>query len=125
MLSTANLLQLRVYDSIVMIMGFEVAGIKIRAKEYSGMVTVKALMRHPMESGRRKDKKSGKIIPAHYISTVKVTSGDKTLLTADWTGSISKNPYLSFKFKGVSGDPIKLEWEDSKGESDSAEATIK
>ena len=101
------------------------AGIKIRAKENSGVVTVKALMSHTMESGRRKDKKSGEKIPAHYISTVKVTAGDKTLLTADWTGSISKNPYLSFKFKGASGDKIKLEWTDSKGESDSAEAAVK
>ena len=101
------------------------SGIKLRAKENAGVVTVKALMSHAMESGRRKDKKSGETIPAHYISTIKVTSGDKTLLTADWTGSISKNPYLSFKFKGAAGDPLKLEWTDNKGETDSAEAAVK
>ena len=33
--------------------------IKIRAKESKGAVTVKALMKHPMETGQRKDKKTG------------------------------------------------------------------
>ena len=99
--------------------------IKIRAKAKDGIVTVKALMSHSMESGRRKDKKTGELIPAHYITKVTVTSGDKTLLTADWTGSISKNPYLSFKYKGAAGDPIKVEWVDNKDEKDSAEATVK
>ena len=32
--------------------------IKIRAKESNGVVTVKALMKHPMETGKRKDKKT-------------------------------------------------------------------
>ena len=101
------------------------AGIKIRAKAKDGVVTVKALMSHSMESGRRKDKKTGKVIPAHYIEKVTVTSGDKTLLTADWTGSISKNPYLSFKFNGATGDSVKIDWVDNKGEKDSAETAVK
>ena len=100
-------------------------GIKIRAKAKDGVVTVKALMSHAMESGRRKDKKTGEKIPAHYIEKVTVTSGDKTLLTADWTGSISKNPYLSFRFNGAAGDSIKIDWVDNKGETDSAEAAVK
>ena len=37
--------------------------IKIRAKESNGVVTVKALMKHPMETGKRKDKKTGDNIP--------------------------------------------------------------
>lgn len=101
------------------------AGIKIRAKAKDGVVTVKALMNHVMESGRRKDKKSGDTIPAHFIETVTLTAGDKTLMTAHWTGSVSKNPYLSFKYKGAAGDSLKLDWVDNKGEKDSAEAAVK
>jgi hypothetical protein len=41
--------------------------IKLRAKEKGGVTTVKALMTHPMETGLRKDSKTGKLIPAHYI----------------------------------------------------------
>ena len=44
--------------------------IKIRAKESKGAVTVKALMKHPMETGQRKDKKTGGKIPAHFIQEV-------------------------------------------------------
>jgi len=45
--------------------------IRIRAKLKKGATTVKALMSHPMETGNRKNKKTGKKIPAHYIQEVK------------------------------------------------------
>jgi sulfur-oxidizing protein SoxZ len=99
--------------------------IKIRAKEKGGVTTVKALMTHPMEPGTRKDKKTGKLIPAHFIQEVTCESGGKTLVTGLWSGGVSKNPYLSFKFAGGNkGDGIKLTWVDNKGNSESAEAKI-
>jgi len=99
--------------------------IKLRAKAKNGIVTVKALMSHPMETGLRKNKKTGKIIPAHHIQEVTAKSGDKTVMTAVWGGAISKNPYLSFKFSGSKGDPVTLSWVDNKGNSDSKTATVK
>jgi sulfur-oxidizing protein SoxZ len=102
------------------------ATIKIRAKAKNGVTTVKALMSHPMETGFRKDKKTGKKIPPHYITEVTGLYSGKTVISANWAGAISKNPYLSFKFKGgQSGEKIKLSWIDNKGEGDSLEATIK
>ena len=101
------------------------AGIKIRAKAKDDIVTVKVLMNHDMESGRRKDKKTGAPIPAHFIKTVTITANDKTVLTADWTGSISKNPYLSCKYKGAAKDSIKVSWVDNKGETAEESATAK
>jgi len=99
--------------------------IKLRAKAKNGIVTVKALMSHPMETGLRKNKKTGKLIPAHHIQEVTAKSGDKTVMTAVWGGAISKNPYLSFKFSGSKGDSITLSWVDNKGNSDSKTATVK
>ena len=102
------------------------SSIKIRAKMKGDLVTVKALMRHPMETGLRKDKKTGKKIPAHFIQSVKCEAGGISVLDAEWGGSVSKNPYLSFKFKGVSkGDMLKISWTDNTGKSDSNEAKIK
>ncbi|HIP68010.1 MAG TPA: thiosulfate oxidation carrier complex protein SoxZ, partial [Chromatiales bacterium] len=50
----------------------------------------------------------------------------KTVMTAYWSGGISKNPYLSFKFKGAkAGDTVKLSWADNMGKSDSAEVKVK
>jgi len=100
--------------------------IKIRAKSKKGVTTVKALMNHPMETGLRKNTKTGKLIPAHHISEVTATHGGKTVISADWSGGISKNPYIAFKFNGgVKGDEITVAWTDNKGGSDTATAKIK
>ena len=100
--------------------------IKIRANESGGVTTVKTLMSHPMEPGTRKDSKTGKLIPAHHITEVTAEHNGNVVMTANWGGGISKNPYLSFMFKGGSaGDTIKISWVDNQGASDSAEAPIK
>lgn len=99
--------------------------IKIRAKSDGEVTTVKALISHPMETGQRKDKKTGKLIPAHFIQDVVCEHGGNKVMEAYWGPAVSKNPYLSFKFKGASkGDSLKLSWTDNKGESDSKEVTI-
>ncbi len=41
--------------------------IRIRANAKGSVVLVKALLTHPMETGLRKNKKTGKKIPANYI----------------------------------------------------------
>jgi len=102
------------------------ASIKIRAKAKNGVTTVKTLMSHPMESGLRKNSKTGEKIPEHHIMEVTAEHNGNVVMTGNWSGGISKNPYLSFKFKGgASGDKIKISWVDNEGESDSQEAAIK
>ena len=99
--------------------------IKIRAKAKGGVTTVKCLVTHPMETGTRKDKKTKKLIPAHFIQEVVCTHGANTVLTAYWSGGVSKNPYLSFKFEGGNkGDAVSISWTDNQGGSDSATAKI-
>ena len=102
------------------------ATIKIRAKVKNGVTTVKALFSHTMETGLRKDKKTGKNIPPHHINEVTGEYNGKTVMMANWGPAISKNPYLSFKFKGgAAGEKVKISWIDNKGKSDSLEAAIK
>jgi sulfur-oxidizing protein SoxZ len=99
--------------------------IKARAKLKGEVTEVKALMSHPMETGLRKDKKTGEVIPAHFIQEVVCKWKDKTVMTALWSGGVSKNPYIAFKFTGAAkGDTIELSWTDNKGETDSASAEI-
>ena len=101
------------------------ASIKIRAKMSDGVTTVKALVKHSMETGLRKDKKTGKLIPAHFIQEVICEHKGNVVMTALWGPAISKNPYLSFKFKGASkGDTLKLSWVDNKGDKDATETQI-
>lgn len=98
--------------------------IKIRAKASDGEVTLKSLMSHPMETGTRKDSKTGETIPAHYIEEVTVSRNGTTVITGYLSGGVSKNPYLSVKFKGDKGDKVTVAWTDNKGKSESAEATV-
>ena len=102
------------------------ASIKMRAKTADGVTTIKVLISHPMETGTRKDKKTGKKIPAHFIQEVVCEHKGNTVMTANWGPAISKNPYLSFRIAGgAAGDIVKLSWVDNKGEKDSGETTIK
>ena len=100
--------------------------VKIRASLKDGVTTVKALMTHPMETGARKDKESGELIPAHYIQEVAVSLNGEVVMNANWGTGVSKNPYLSFKIKGgAADDTVALEWKDNLGETGSGETKIK
>ena len=100
--------------------------IKIRAKNKAGLTTVKALINHPMETGMRKNKKTSKMIPAHFIQQVSCTHNGKKVLNANWGTAISKNPYLSFKLKGANkGDQLVLSWNDNLGNTDNKTSVVK
>lgn len=99
--------------------------IKVRTSTRDGVVTVRAIIRHPMHTGFETDEKTGEIIPPHYIETVTVQHGEKSILQCDWSRAVSTNPYLSFGFSGANpGDPLRISWKDNKGESDTIEVNI-
>jgi sulfur-oxidizing protein SoxZ len=97
---------------------------RIRANASGDTVEVKVLMRHDMETGQRKDAE-GKVVPAHFIQTLIAKCNDKVVLDAAMGTSVSKDPFLSFKFKGgAKGDKVSITWTDSKGDSRTDEAVI-
>lgn len=98
---------------------------KIRAWVSGDKTTVKAIMFHPMETGLRKDKATGKTIPPHYITEVTCEHNGKNILNCLWGPGVSKNPFLSFKFKGAKvGDSLKVSWVDNTGEKNSSTSKI-
>jgi sulfur-oxidizing protein SoxZ len=97
---------------------------KIRANVVGDSTEVKVLMNHEMETGQRKDAQ-GKTIPAWHITTVTATYNGKTVLAAEWGPAVSKNPFLSFKFKGgAKGEKVQITWVDTKGDKRTDEAVI-
>ncbi|MGE5089266.1 MAG: thiosulfate oxidation carrier complex protein SoxZ [Candidatus Levyibacteriota bacterium] len=97
---------------------------KIRANLVGDSTEVKVLMSHEMDTGLVKDK-AGKIIPAWWIQTVKVTHNDKVVLSAQWGTAVSKNPFMSFKFKGgAKGDKVTITWVDNHNDSRTDTAVI-
>ena len=98
---------------------------RIRATMAGDVADVKVLMNHTMETGTRKDAKTGVLVPAHFITEVTATIGGALVLDADIGGTVSKNPYLGFKVKGPkAGDKVVVNWVDNKGAKSTAEATI-
>ena len=96
---------------------------RIRAAESNGVVDVKILMKHDMESGQRKDS-AGKLIPAWFISTVTVKAQGKEVFAAEFGSAVSKDPFLNFKYKGSKGDKLMVSWTDTKGDKRTDEATV-
>lgn len=87
-------------------------------------VQVRALILHPMETGQRKDPKTGQTIPAHFIKTVTAEYNGKPVMTADWGVGVSRNPFLSFYVRVEESGTLKLTFTDDKGGSWSGEAKI-
>ncbi len=97
---------------------------RIRAVAKDGKVDVRVLMSHEMETGQRKDAK-GVLVPAWYIQTVTATYAGRTVLSAQWGPSVSKNPFLNFRFSGGKpGEKVGITWTDNRGEKRTDETAI-
>ena len=96
---------------------------KIKAKSKDGVVKVRMLFKHNMDTGQAKDKK-GNPIPAHYITDVMVNHNGEQVFNAFLGPAVSKNPFVSFQFKGGAGGKITAKWVDNKGESMTGEAVV-
>jgi sulfur-oxidizing protein SoxZ len=98
---------------------------RLRARLRDGLVTVRVLMKHPMETGARKDPATGELVPRHFIREVVCEHNGEPVLTLDWGWGVSENPYLSFDLKeGKVGDPILVRWVDSEGETGRIEGSV-
>jgi len=97
---------------------------RIRAVLNGDKVEVKVLIRHDMETGLRKDQ-AGEIIPPHFIKTLIAQYEGKTVLDAVMGISVSKDPFLHFKFKGgVKGGKLNVTWVDNLGDTRTDSAII-
>jgi len=99
-------------------MGKRKSLIKIKPKKYHTGDTVKVnfMVMHPMETGSRKDKKTGKIVPAHYINEVKFLFDDKPITTMTTWESLSTNPVFTIYFKVPKKGELKVIYTDNQGE---------
>jgi len=99
--------------------------IRMRGKSKDGVAEVKALIKHPMESGVRMNKKTGKPYPAKFIESVEVAVNGVKAVDAQWSGAVSANPYVAVKVKANSGDSVSISLADNTGEKGSSELKLK
>ena len=97
---------------------------KIRAGLKGDVADVRVLMNHPMETGQRKDS-SGNLIPMHFIQEIAVKLNGKTVIDAQISQAVSRNPVFSFRVKGAkAGDKLEISWLDNKGVRNSTETAL-
>ncbi len=99
---------------------------KMRVRDLgNGTAELMVLIKHPMETGLRKDKVTLQVIPAHFIQKMNVDLNGKSAAEADLSVAISKNPIMGFGLKNAkNGDKVKVSWSDNKGESGFEETTV-
>lgn len=99
--------------------------IKIRSKRIDGKTQIRALISHPMETGRNREPDTDRLIPAHYIQVLTVSLNGKTIINGDMGASISKDPYFAFMLNGGNpGDTLTIGWQDNLGNKDSEDHII-
>ena len=82
--------------------------VRVHAREQDGIVQVKALIRHPMETGLRRDPTTGGFWPEHIITEGVVWVNGELVLEMQWSIAISRNPFIEFRYRGKKGDRIDL-----------------
>jgi sulfur-oxidizing protein SoxZ len=92
------------------------ARVKAPKKAKKGEVfEVKTLISHKMESGQRKDKKTGKKVPQMIINKFVCSYNGKTVFSGDWHAAISANPYMAFYVKADKSGSLDMSWTDDSG----------
>ena len=78
------------------------------------VIEVKTLISHEMESGQRKDA-AGKTIPRKIIKQFTAKFNGKEIMSANWHGAISANPYQSFFVRVPETGSFEFSWLDDDG----------
>lgn len=96
---------------------------RLRATLQGDTADVRILMRHPMETGTRKTATG--VVPLHFIQSVIVQHNGKTVLDAQWSQAIARDPFLGLRVKGAKvGDKITVTWTDNKGDKRTDEIAV-
>ena len=79
------------------------------------VIEIKTLISHPMESGQRKDRKTGELIPRKIINKFVCTYNGDEVFSADFHPAISANPYMSFFIRAEDSGELEFTWIDDDG----------
>jgi sulfur-oxidizing protein SoxZ len=94
--------------------------VKVPKKASAGeIVEIKALISHPMHTGRAKDKQGNKI-PRKIINKFIVSFDGKEVFAANFEPAISANPFIAFPFKAMKSGEFKFTWVEDGGAEFSA-----
>lgn len=97
-----------------------------KSAEAGEIMTLKTLISHPMESGQRKDKKTGEAIPRKIINSFTCQVNGVEAFRADLEPAISSPAYIEFTVKMPDeAAKLTLTWVEDGGAEWVKEATVK
>jgi sulfur-oxidizing protein SoxZ len=88
------------------------------------VIKIKTLVSHKMESGQRKDKKTGELIPRMIINRFSCEFNGAEIFSCDLEPSVSANPYFEFNARVNESGTFKFKWVDDDGTEIEAEKDI-
>ncbi|OAB54901.1 thiosulfate oxidation carrier complex protein SoxZ [Phormidium willei BDU 130791] len=80
------------------------------------IMEIKTLISHDMESGQRKDRKTGELIPRQIINKFECKYNGEVVFSVDMHPAISANPYLSFYVTAGESGELEFLWHDDNGD---------
>jgi sulfur-oxidizing protein SoxZ len=94
---------------------------KVKAGE---VVTVRAMVSHPMETMQFKE---GKPVTKNYnyIHKVEATYNGKKVFEAETTQAVSQNPFVMFPVKAAEPGKVEITFHDTEGKTYVGQAEIK
>ncbi|MEO1205968.1 MAG: thiosulfate oxidation carrier complex protein SoxZ [Pseudomonadota bacterium] len=79
------------------------------------VVEIKTLISHKMESGQRKDRKTGELIPRKIINKFEAKFNGTDVFSVDIQPALSANPFLTFSVKVPESGEFEFIWTDDDG----------
>lgn len=106
-------------------MAIENPRVKVPATAKAGeIVEVKTLVKHDMETGRRKDD-AGNLVPKNIIQRFQVDFNGKEVFSVDMSTGIAANPFFAFPFKAVESGTFTFTWIEDSGDKKVETAEMK
>ncbi len=87
------------------------------------VIELKALIRHPMESGFRRGSR-GEVIPRDIITDFVCLYDGEEIFRADFFPAVAANPFLTFYTVAMNSGTLEFRWTDQNGETWSQTAEL-
>ena len=87
--------------------------VKLPGKIKKGEVfRIATIFPHKMERGRRKDKKTGKLIPRLIVNLFQCHYNGRLVFSSDLHGAVSANPFIAFNCRADQSGELVFSWRD-------------
>ena len=96
-----------------------------KTAEKGEVIEIKTLISHKMESGQRKDKKTGEKIPRKIINKFVAKFNGEDVFSMNIQPGVSANPYIKFSMKAEGSGEFEFVWTDDDGSTYSTKKPLK